>query len=920
MPFLLPIHYPLAEFVNEEPFRFTLKLPLILTKLTPPRSSGMSLQRDRLLQRLDEAESRTLTLVCAAAGFGKTTLLAQWYHCRRRQGGASAWLSLEEDDDTPLLFMRYLLEALRPLFCDWSSAFQRYLEGELPADFSLFVAELINQLHLCPHPLYLILDDYHNISHREIHDGLTYLLNHAPSSLHLIIGSRFRPHLALSRLRIQDQLAEIYDNDLRFTFEEASAYFMDSAPKTVRKQDIQRLISLTEGWIAGMKIATLSADWRTDPGCFIRSLSEGSRTLTRYLEEIIFKPLPPEVFDFLLCTAILNRLNPALCNAVTGRSDSEDMLAWIERHNLFLCALGEGGSWFRYHPLMRDTLLNRLQNSPDKDIRVLHERAGNWFAAQNLWSEAVRHTLAAGKTGNKHAEIGAQSLAEEGDIDTLVRWMRYLPANLEPSRIDLQINLAWALAHHFRFNDSRQLLDAIDVLAAANRDGLAHSVWVKLRVVRAICEAFAENIPQSIALAEPLLREVPCGDVWVDGLVCNILSYCHLVDLRPEQALNVQRRLPGANVANRNLFVEVYRAFVAAQGYLRQGNMAEAERLASQALRYAERHTGENSSSGATLAPILAEIAWEQGDVDRVDALLSLRLEMIDNFCPPDGLSRCYIVLARQAQLNKQPDDADRLLLHAEQLAISRGWSRARAPLLAERLAVRLRQRDIDGARLLLDQLQTLADEAGPGNNAPGLNAISHYFRISRSRLLIAVGEPLAAADIIDPLAGEQEQCAEWLSAVRLRIMQTVALLRAGEEVRAAEIFKPALQRAVQQKLQRSLLDAGPDLLPLLCELCKTPSPYAEWARMAAMLLQQAARGGELPAEDIPQSLSHRLTEREQQLLQLIADGYSNKGIARSLGISVETVKWHLKQVYEKLRVRGRIQAINQAREWNLLH
>ncbi|MEC5341502.1 LuxR C-terminal-related transcriptional regulator [Brenneria populi] len=915
MPFLLPIHYPLAEFVHEEPLRFTLKLPLILTKLTPPHSSEMSLQRERLLQRLDEAASRSLTLVCAAAGFGKTTLLAQWCRRRRQQGEAVAWLSLEEDDNTPLLFMRYLLEALRSLCHEWSPTFQRYLNGELSADFSMFLAELINQLHLCPHPLYLILDDYHAIDHREIRDGLTYLLNHAPSSLHLIIGSRFRPPLELSRLRIQDRLAEIYDNDLRFTFEEASAYFMASAPATARKQDIQRIISLTEGWIAGMKIATLSADWRTDPGCFIRSLSEGSRSITRYLEEIVFKPLPPEVFDFLLRTSVLNRLNPALCNAVTGRNNGEAMLAWIERHNLFLCALGDGGAWFRYHPLMRDTLLNRLQNSADKDIRALHERAGNWFAGQNLWSEAIRHTLAAGKSGSKHAEVGAQSLAEEGDIDTLVRWMHYLPANLDPSRIDLQLNLAWALAHHFRFNDSRQLLDAIDALAAADRSVLTHSAWVKLRVVRAICEAFAENIPQSIALAEPLLREVPCGDVWVDGLVCNILSYCHLVDLRPEQALNVQRRLPGAKVANRNLFVEVYRAFVVAQGYLHQGNLAEAERQASQALRYAERHTGENSSSGATLAPILAEVAWEQGDVGRIDALLTLRLEMIDHFCPPDSLSRCYIVLARQAQLNNQPGEADRLLLHAEQLAINRGWLRARAPLLAERLAVRLRQQDIDGARHLLGQLQALVREAESEANDPGLSVISYYVRVGQSRLLIADGEPSAAAEILNQLADKQERRAEWLAAVRLRIMQTVALLQAGEEARAGEIFKPILQRVIEQKLQRSLLDAGPVLLPLLGPLCKKLPLNAEWGKAVALLFRQAAESG-----DLPQSLAHRLTEREHQILQLIADGYSNKGIARSLGISVETVKWYLKQVYEKLRVRGRIQAINRAREWDLLN
>ncbi|WP_244665029.1 AAA family ATPase [Candidatus Symbiopectobacterium sp. 'North America'] len=209
MAFLPPMQASSATLVNQEPFRFTRKLPLILTKFTPPRSPGALLQRDRLLQRLDRALFSSLTLVCAAAGFGKTTLLTQWYQHRQRQGDALAWLSLEDDDNTPLMFTRYLLETLRPLYDGWSTAFQRYFQGDFPVDFSLFVAELVNQLHGCPHPLYLILDDYQSISHPDIHDGLSYLLNHAPASLHVIIGSRSQLPVALGRLQVQDQLVEI---------------------------------------------------------------------------------------------------------------------------------------------------------------------------------------------------------------------------------------------------------------------------------------------------------------------------------------------------------------------------------------------------------------------------------------------------------------------------------------------------------------------------------------------------------------------------------------------------------------------------------------------------------------------------------------------------------------------------------------
>ncbi|WP_139540217.1 LuxR C-terminal-related transcriptional regulator [Klebsiella spallanzanii] len=902
MAFLSSADDSLAAFVHQEPFRFTRTLPLISTRFTPPRTPETLLSRERLLQRLDAAVSRRLTLVCAPAGFGKTTLLAQWYRHRLRQGDALAWLSLDEDDGAPLLFMRYFQEALRPLWQGWSPSFLHLLQGELPADITLFFAELVNQLDQCPHPLYLILDDYQCISDPAVHQGVSWLLNHAPPALHLIIGSRSQPPLALSRLQMQDQLLEVYDQELRFNPGEASAYF--SGASGLNPQAIPRLIALTDGWVAGMKMAALSAEIPTATG-----LSASSRSISRYLEEVIFAPLPPEVFDFLLHTSMLNRLHPALCDAVSGKSNASEMLGWIERHNLFLSVLDESGVWFRYHPLMRDALLHRLRHSREIDIRQLHDRASGWFASQQLWAEAIRHALAAGKSAAKDAEAGAQSLAEEGDIDTLVRWIRYLPANLDPSRIELQLNLAWALAHRFRFDEARQLLDAIDAQAVAHRDALAHSSRVKLRVVRAICEAFADNIARSIAIVEPLLREVPCGDIWVDGLVCNILSYCHLADSRPQQALEVQQRASAASVANRNLFVEVYRAFVMAQSYFRQGNLAEAERLATRALRYAEQHTGENSSSGATLAPILAEIAWEQGKIEKVQSLLVPRLEMIDDFCPPDGLSRCYIVLSRQAREMGQVAEAESLLLHAEGLAVQRGWLRAQAPLLAERIAAALHTGDKLAAEALLSRLQ-----------APGqTEAAAGYIALSRSRILMANGEPLTAARLLDKLASIRENSGEWLFAARLRLMQAVAFWRGGSREQAMDICRPALSRALHQGLWRSLMEGREEMVSLLCEMLKhSPADDALAADISTLLSRFSAAGVVIDTRQ-PQPPGLRLTEREQQTLRLIADGYSNKGVARELGISAETVKWHLKQLYEKLQVKGRIQAVNQAREWHLL-
>lgn len=883
----------------------------ILTKLTPPCSSKIRVQRRRLLLRLDNATASSLTLVCASAGSGKTTLLAQWYHHRQRQGDAQAWLSLDEADSTPVQFMRYLLEAIRPLYQCWSQAFERYFEGELPADISQFMAELINQIYLYPQPLYLILDDYQNIQHQKIHDGLMALLHHAPSSLHLIIASRYRPPLALSVMQVQDRLVEIYDEELRFNAAEATAYIMATATSSLKKHDIQRIVAITEGWAAGMKMVMLSTRDKTGNYPVVDNPTAHLSSIKRYVEEVVLAPLPPDIVDFLTKTSMLNRLHSGLCDAVTGQKNGEQVLAWLVEHNVLVTSLDAGGFWFRYHPLLRDALLNRLQHSPDIDIRTLHERAGHWLVAQQQWAEAIRHALASEKIGTQHADAGAQSLAEEGDIGTMVRSIGYLPANLNPSQIELQLNLAWALAHHFRFNDARQLLNAIEEMMVGRSVAVPRSSWIKLRVVRAICEAFAGNISLSLCLVEPLLQTIPCGDIWVDGLIGNILSYCHLATSRPQQALDIQHSLSGYH---RNLFVEVYRAFVVAQGYLRQGNLVESEREALQALHHAQQCTGANSSSSATLAPVLAEIAWEQGHVERVDELLRLRLPMIDDFCPPDGLSACYILLAKQAQLNGETEEAEALLLHTEQLAIQRGWLRVRLSVMAERLNLRLQSGETEEAARMLHQLKGLAHQAATEQH----HGLSWYVYLSQSRLLLAHDQPHAAADLLHTQVLEQEKCGEWLSAVRSRLLQAVALWRAGATERAVACSKPALQRAIKQKLLRSLLDAGPDLLKLVNHSSATQVPDDGLSNALRQLWAApfAVNIGE-PCEVKPSDL--RLTEREQQTLHLIADGYSNKSIARSLGISVETVKWHLKQLYRKLQANGRIQALNQARIWHLL-
>ncbi|HCQ8128101.1 TPA: helix-turn-helix transcriptional regulator [Klebsiella quasipneumoniae subsp. similipneumoniae] len=879
------------------------------------------LERPRLLQLLSPVQQCRLGVVCAGAGFGKTTLLAQWHQQMVAQGERIAWLSLDEDDDDVWQFIPYLLQALRPLYADWDADFWRDMEEQKLSSSEQLLAGLINQLHYCPHDVYLIIDDFHVINDRGVYEALGYLIKHAPAALHLIIGSRFHPNLALSQLQAQDQLVEIYDRDLQFTLEETKHYFSRTVALPLSNHHAQRLQSVTEGWIAGMKIASLSAELQHDPEHLLRNMHGGTRSIARYLKEVVLDPLPEEVLDFLVKTSFLSRLNAELCNAVTGRDDSQAMLAWIERHNLFLSALDEQGYWFRYHPLLQENLRTMLQQNNAIDRKQLHELASHWFVEQKLWSEAVRHALSAGKPVHSPVQDGAsaQSLAEEGDIDTLISWMHHLPPSTDPSRIDLQINLAWALAHYFHFDESRQLLDNLDQMVLHHREDLTRSTWCKLRVVRAICEAFAENIPESLAIVQPLLAEVPCGDTWVDGLICNILSYCHVVNQRYHDALEVQQHMPSPESPLDNLFVSVYRAFIIAQCHLCQGDLGKAGWYAEKTLRQAECYTGTQSTSGATLAPLLAEIAYECQRGDSPDHLLADRLEFIDRFSPPDALSRCYTYLARQALDGDMPYEAERLLEHAQRLAVSRGWQRLQAMMLAEQVRVRLQRGNFTGAEQLQRQLEQMSASFRMDAEHPCQRAIVMSASLSRSRLLLARGLAPQACILLAEMVSDQESRGDRLTSARLRTLWSLALWHSGKTAAARTTFQPVVQLAEQQHLKGPFLDAGDTLQPLLIGMNDSSSACTVERGVQGPWADKRAPADRTPFNSGSPDIHGELSEREFQILQLIAEGQMNKEIARSLAISAETVKWHIKNIYAKLKVNSRTQAMSRALEMKLL-
>ncbi len=411
---------------------------LLSSKLSPPHLPNALVERERLLSALDEALATPLTLLSASAGWGKTTLLSAWASRRKIQ---VAWLSLEELDTSPTRFWVSLIAALRccercaPNVGETAMAL---LQSPQPPPLSTILSTLLQELEsreAHPAPIVLILDDYQIIEDPAIHEGMSFFLEHLPAHLHLILSSRMDPDLPLARWRVRGQLTEIRATDLRFQEVEASQYLGQMLSPLLSEEEVRRLMSRTEGWIAGLHLAALTLQRRADRAAFLQAFTGSQRYLLDYVQEEILARLPTRVRDFLLHTAILSRLDASVCQAVTAeleRRVSQQMLEWLERANLFLVSLDEERRSYRLHDLFREALLSALHTTHPERVPILHRRAASFYEAQGEWTEAITHALQAAdySTAVRLMEQTVEQFWLHGEAATIAHWVLALPDRL----------------------------------------------------------------------------------------------------------------------------------------------------------------------------------------------------------------------------------------------------------------------------------------------------------------------------------------------------------------------------------------------------------------------------------------------------------------------------------------------------------
>jgi len=869
-----------------------LQADLLQTKFHFPRVRRRIVRRPRLVERLQRGLEGPLTLISAPAGYGKTTLLSEW-----RAGRASdfpvAWLSLDPGDDEPQRFMRYLVSALDLLRPGTLGDVSELLQAsQLPPD-DLLLTLLINGLDVFDQDFFLVLNDLHAVTDPTIHQRLAFLLDHLPLQMHLVILTRADPPLPLARLRVSGQLVELRQRDLRFTSEEATIFLHDVMGLELTEGDIQGLMARTEGWIAGLQLAALSIQGQEDPSQVIATFGGGYQYIVDYLIQEVLDRQPDPVRRFLLQTSILDSLSGPLCDAVTGETIGAATLEWMERANLFVSELGGDCCWYRYHHLFADVTRNLLRRHYSGQLPELHRRAATWYRNNHFFPEAIKHALAS-EDWNYAAELVAdfsQVAWRSGEITRILEWVRELPEELQCTYPRLSIGYGWACVLTGQYEACEAACAEIE---PAIKDSPELQVdWYTVQVFLARARGQQER---AVELAQ-LARSLPdVGSVETQALLMLSLGIA-LWDLGRvrESAAAAEEATRLAEKAGN------WHAWAVMQGFL---GLAQASfgnlHLAKEIYERVTHTTLEVPRwvGGGFAQVCLSALYYEWDDLDQAMEYALTGLEYSQITGHSEIQLNCYRQLAFIYQAQQKPEKARQILQEAEQVVHKHYLPRLWGP---EHVQIALAQRDMTRA---LHWIGEVHGQYGAAIHYPAIP-------LEPAKVALLAGDKATAADLLAERYSQAARDGITYAQIEIRVLQALA---SDEEEQAMAYLCDALAWAQPEGFCRIFVDQGNALEPLLRQAAQMgfyPSYVVE-------LLSAIEETSKSPAPVI-QPLLEPLSERELQVLQLVAAGKSNQEIAEALVIALGTVKRHIYNIYGKLNVGSRTQCTARAQELRLL-
>jgi LuxR family maltose regulon positive regulatory protein len=896
------------------------QLQFLATKVVPPRCHGL-IERPRLLGVTSQLAGKRLAVVKAPAGFGKTSMAAAWLQQLEQSGNAVAWLTIDPDDDEPPTFLLYVSHALQRACEGVGAAAIDLIQESFLINPHAIVSTLINDLADVDDDVYLFLEDYHWIANPEIHEALAFFLRRAPSHCHVVLTTRTEPPLRLASLRAQNQLLEIDAPALRFDLEETRNFLEVERTDALVPSDMTLLHEKTEGWPAALRIVTSTSNHlKHDFGQYVRNLSGTQRPIGAYLEELL-DGLPPEMVQFMLRTAILDRLCAPLCQVVTGASASQDLLGSIEKRQLLLAPLDQEGRWYRYHPLLAEYLTQKLKSALGNEIPGLHQRASLWYASQELWTDAVQHAMAAGDAVRAADWIKncAMPLVKRGDLFTLLGWQRLFPTVLVRSQPEVTLAIAWGMALAIRCEESLELVGEIERDIGADHSPDREVLRCDCAAIRSVAIALKDDSEAALSIAQGCLDR--STDPWTANVASNVVRFGHLKggDLKSFYATPWMPY--SLDEDRRNVFASVYYRCIQGMAEAQQVRIPSAERYYLDALRLAEQHVGPNSVAAALPASLIARIRYEQGRLDEAEVMLVDRVPLINAGAMLDCVLSAYFVMARIAVHRMNLERAHTLLEWAENQGNARGWGRLSAAAVLERTRLCLNEGRIDRGAECLKRLDHLAAEYPAPNNC-AWSDIHRYAALARAYVASAEERFDDAISILSDLRRELDQVRNLHLALRVDTRLAAVRFRARQVAEALESFGAIAAVFARAGVYHTILDEGAEIGPLLsafqANMERTGNSPELVAYVSNLTTIWQSRYQSEPRRTSVSATADSLSAREGDILRLIADGLSNKEIARNLAITPETVKSHVKHIFIKLNVERRAQAVSRAQTLGL--